>query len=703
VSISPASPDGQVLSRELSEFLLDFLGAQQRFSMYPVGHPLLDPAVDSLTRRLNTLFLERGSISLAVTPTQLVVSGVPTDPDHTMLRELAGKLHRRNLGGVKVFRGVNRTELASFLAVIGTDASDAQQIVTHDEPTAQWPHIRLFGLAYDKLALLDEEDEETTLFDPLGGSWAGRLWLGLARASMGEHLSDDAAAKVDPEEIAKAINEHQKEARRDERVITALTDLAEACQGRGRTETIALQRQLSRLIGSLTPETLERLMHMGGDQDRRRKWLFQASKIMTADVIVTLVEAAAHAQQRSVSPAMLQLLSKLSNHVDQGPPKTRLRAEQALRKRIRAMISRWSLSDLPYGSPGYDKMLESLPGGAADFEPVLVYGPEPQRIIMTCLELGVVQAGTRRAVDRMVENRETGLLLDLLERVPADKPAVSELRGWVLSRSTVSRVLAIEPIDIDTLARLVKGVGIESLPTLLDALSTAKERKVRARLMDIITHLGPAIGPDVVGRISGAPWFVQRNLLRLLGMLPELPEGFSLASHVKHNDPRVRHEALRIMLRDRVRRPEALKRALEAPDPPTVRLGIMAAAEGCPPNIAPMLLQRIHSGGLDPQVRAVAIRAVASVDNPNVIACLLGLTQIKGTLGMGRKLAPKSPELLAALQGLAAHWPYHAEASKVLDLTQRSKDPEIRKAGTPPSRQADPDAQPAPTVPRVII
>ena len=61
-------------------------------------------------------------------------------------------------------------------------------------------------------------------------------------------------------------------------------------------------------------------MHMGGDHDRRRKWLFQASKIMTADVIVSLVEAAAHAQQRSVSPAMLQLLSKLSNHVGQGFP-----------------------------------------------------------------------------------------------------------------------------------------------------------------------------------------------------------------------------------------------------------------------------------------------------------------------------------------------------------------------------------------------
>ena len=107
-------------------------------------------------------------------------------------------------------------------------------------------------------------------------------------------------------------------------------------------------------------------------------------------------------------------------------------------------------------------MLESLPGGAAGFEPVLVYGPEPQRVIMTCLELGVVQAGTRRAVDRMVENGETGLLLDMLERVPADRPAVSELRSWVLSKSTVSRVLAIEPVDTDTLARLVKGVRASS-------------------------------------------------------------------------------------------------------------------------------------------------------------------------------------------------------------------------------------------------
>ena len=322
MTFSPSAPDGQVLTREQSEFLLDFLGAQQRFAMYPVGHPLLDPAVESLHRRLNTLFLERASVAIGVTPSQLLLSGVPTDPDHSLLRELSGRLHRKNIGGLKIYRGVGKTELSSFLGVIAFD-QDTVEVGPHDEPSAQWPHIKLFGLAYDRLLLMDDAEEEMPLFDPLGGSWAGRLWLSLARASVGDHLSDEAAAKVIPEEIATQINQQGKDTRRDEKIVNAITDLADACHGRARAETIALQRQLSRLIGSLSAETLQRLMHMGGSFDKRRKWLFEASKIMTADVILALVEAAAKASNRSLSPAMLQVLSKLSNHVDQGPPRTR--------------------------------------------------------------------------------------------------------------------------------------------------------------------------------------------------------------------------------------------------------------------------------------------------------------------------------------------------------------------------------------------
>jgi hypothetical protein len=696
VKPSTASPDGQVLPRELSEFLVEFLGAHQRFAMYPAGHPLLDPSVDSLLRRLNQVFLERPTLTIAVTPSQLIVSGVPTDPEHSLLRDLAARLHRRNIGGIRFLRGVGRAELGSLVGVVALEG-DGQIVSPHDEPGVQWPHIRLLGPEYDRLQFVDEEDDERSLFDPLGGTWAGRLWLGLARAALGEQLSDQAAALAEPEEIARAISTMSGDARRDEHVVTALADLADACRGRGRVETLALQRQLSRLIGGIAPAALERLMHMGGSLERRRRWLLQAADIMAADVIVALVDAAARASNRTLSPAILQLLSKLSVHAGDGAPRTRLRAEQALRERIRTLIERWEAAPAG-GTPEYERVLEALPGAERDAEAVLVYGPEPQRIILTSLELGLVQAGTRRAVDRMIERGETGLLLDLLERLPATDPGATEIRGWVHAPGTVRRLLAFEPPELETLARVLPATGLDALGPLLDALGAAKERKVRARLMDLVAHLGPGAGEEIAARITGAPWYVQRNLLRLLAALPALPEGFSIAAHVRHPDPRVRHEALRIMLRDRARRSDGVRLALQSSDPPTLRLGIVAAAESCPPNVTPLLLERIRSTMLDPQLRALAIRAVASVDHPSVVAMLLSFAEATGRLPFLRKLAPRSPEMLAALAGLAAHWPYHLEAGRVLALAARSRDPEVRKAGAMPAREPGADAVPSPRV-----
>src|SRR6188768_2559853 len=84
----------------------------------------------------------------------------------------------------------------------------------------------------------------------------------------------------------------------------------------------------------------------------------------------------------SMPPPILQLLSKLSVHAGEGAPRTRLRAEQALRERIRSLIEHWDATPAA-GTPEYERVLESLPGAERDLDPVLVYAPEPQRIILT--------------------------------------------------------------------------------------------------------------------------------------------------------------------------------------------------------------------------------------------------------------------------------------------------------------------------------
>jgi len=156
--------------------------------------------------------------------------------------------------------------------------------------------------------------------------------------------------------------------------------------------------------------------------------------------------------------------------------------------------------------------------------------------------------------------------------------------------------------------------------------------------------------------------------------------GLSLEQCLAHPDPRVRHEGLKILLKDPNRREEALRRTLAAPDPPTLRLGIQSAMEECPHSAVPRLLELIAMRDLDSGLRSSAVRAVAPVEDEHVVNTLVKLCLSRSFIPFVKRVAPRSPEMLAALQGLAAHWAYHPKAMPVLAKAGRHKDTEVRKA-----------------------
>jgi hypothetical protein len=664
-----------VLSRELSEFLMDLLGAHQRHLMYPEGHPLLEPSVKNVLRRLEAIFLERDSLAIGISPNQLLIAGIPTDPNHPVLRDLAGRLHRANIGALKFYRGVSQLEIVGFLRVLTAEIAPGAE-AQHDEPRGQWPNIRLFPLSYDYLALLEEEREEEA--DPKRAEgWAGRLWLSLARAALGELAPDSIIENAEPEAIAEAFEKAAPDTARDERVIQSLGEFLSAFQGRGRTEALEMQRQLARMVGALKGSTRERLLKMGGDFDKQRRFLFDVTEVMSADVVLSLVEAASAASGKTISPTLLKLFAKLATHAQRGPAPMRAKADLVFRQRVKQLIEGWSLEEAPGESPTYENLPHVNPSSD---DPVPVYASDPDRVIRMSIELAVVELGTRRAIDKMVETDRIAELLDLLEGLPANDLIARDLRKLVYSRHTIRRVLNNDPIDYDLLARLAPATGHDAVVLLLDELAEAKDRKVRAKLLDLVAGLGPMIGPEVAARIHGAPWFVQRNLLRLLAALPSVPEGFSLEQCLTHPDPRVRHEGLKILLKDPNRREEALRRTLAAPDPPTMRLGIQAALEDCPPSAVPRLLELLGMRELDSGLRSSAARAVAPVEDERVVNALVRICLTRSFVPFVKRLAPRTPEMLAALQGLAAHWAYHPKAVPVLARAARHKDIEVRKA-----------------------
>ncbi|HET9275616.1 MAG TPA: hypothetical protein VFN96_06075, partial [Gemmatimonadales bacterium] len=229
------------------------------------------------------------------------------------------------------------------------------------------------------------------------------------------------------------------------------------------------------------------------------------------------------------------------------------------------------------------------------------------------------------------------------------------------------------------LARLAPEAGIAAAPHLLDALSRASERSLRSRLLVLLARYGNAVVPLAIQRYPDAPWYLQRNLLRLLQMLPEPPAEAVIGGFAEHPDARVRIEGLRLLLRHPAARTRGIVQALSDPDPACIRVGVMAAAEDCPPEALAGLIRRLVEHDLAAELRPTALRAIAAVNEPQVLAVLLGFAARRIPF-LSPRVAPRSRDSLAALSGLARHWRWHPRVFRLLVRAERHRDPEVRKA-----------------------
>jgi hypothetical protein len=122
--------------------------------------------------------------------------------------------------------------------------------------------------------------------------------------------------------------------------------------------------------------------------------------------------------------------------------------------------------------------------------------------------------------------------------------------------------------------------------------------------------------------------------------------------------------------------------ALADRDERIVRLAIGSVMTSCSADAAAILVARADDLELSPELRALGIRALASHDSPDIMRFLINRAVSRTTLLRRRVLAAKTPEMLAALAGLAAYWRDHADAEQALKLAAISQDPEISDAVT---------------------
>ena len=667
------------LPRELADFLVEFSIVLHKRSMYPPGHPHLADSADRFVRRMTLLLETHESVSLGVARHRLVIDNVTTDANNALLRDLAHRLHRHRIASVHLTRGATLGEIEDLLTALSSDPQRGDGPVGKRlDQLGSWNHIRLRPVGYDRFELRDrgEDDGETSDEVTPRDSWVELAQLALATESTGDKLD------ADPLVVAQAIGRKSGEVAYDRVVLGYLARVADEMSRRrgGAQDQLALR--ISKLIGALNPETLRRLLEASADGAERRQFVLNASQILAADAVMEVVEAAANVSHQTISHSLLRLLHKLAHHAEAGLPAVRAEADGALRRNVARLIGDWELED-PNPSE-YNVILEGMARRAStEFSLVnLQIGCDPEVLIKMALELDCVGPPVYAALDTLLASRELVRIANDLDTGPQTR-ATQQIWDYVATPQRLELELAASPLDAEALRILVERIGTDAAESLLDRLASASDRSTRAAIMKQLLVMGPAAGIAAVARLPNAPWFLQRNILVLLGRLGVWPDGFSPEEYAVDADPRIRREAIKMMLDSAAHRAAAIIQGLNDADDGILGLALSSVLDSCPPEAISHLERIAGDPKRHAEARVLAIRAIARSGTRTALGLLRNLA-LPPRRWLRRRLAPKSPELLAALAGMAVHWRNDPIAADVLALAMQHSDPEIRAAaGTP--------------------
>jgi hypothetical protein len=675
------------ISRELSEFLVELSIALHKHSMYPSGHPALEPAIQGVARRAEGLLVDRPLVAFGVARRQLIIEGNTTDPNQPLLRRLAESLHRHHLGAVSLVRGLETVEIAEALRVLSNDADRDGPIGLRAAMLPDWPHFRLHPLTFDRLSLAADDAGGSGKGGGSGGRGA-ELWVGLARAAMAGEISDSAVVSTDPSDVARAIEEGDRPAAYDQVIVGHLLQIAGELRSAPPAEVEALRKRTSVLIATLRPETLRRLVDMGGNVSQRGSFVLDATHGMDVTAVLQIVQAAADANGQVISNGMVRLMSKLASQAGAGTDAARPVADAALRDQVTQLLAGWELKDP--NPEHYSRVLQHLASQKADGEGGVLRdvatddAAHTLRIIQIALEVGSYGPTVAGAVDRLVTSGRVGDILELLKSRPPGSDGVADaLVAELVKPSNLAALVNREPMDEASLDGLLPFMSADGFQALLDVLASSENRATRRKLIDRLAKAALDTGPYIAARLEDDRWYVLRNMLLLMERSGQIPEGFSATRWTAHQDARVRYEALRLQLTIARERDRAIRTALDDEDPRIVRLGLASLQQDCPPMYAGQVAAMAGDGRADAEIRLLAVNALARLRDAAACDALIKVVDGGRTFFGRQKIAAKTPVVLAALRALAHTWSDEPRASAFLKRGLQSPDADVRQASQP--------------------
>lgn len=672
---------GNRLGKEVADFLIELSIAVHRYCMYPSGHPTLESSGDKVLTRLAHLLEDQAELSLGVAHRQLVIDGVATDRQHPVLSDLANRLKDNHVGAITFTLDAEASSVEGLLRALA-DGSEGEDDPIGLRPLAEipsWPGIRVFPVGYQDLTL-DENGDPTT------DSQVLQLWLGLAQAAMAGESEAEEWTDEDGEPPPALVAEHIRGAKGrayDEVIVGYLLQISEQLAD-GDDSLGPLKDRVTELVAELDRNTLERILRIGGDAQRRRQIVRQSFKGLGGSAAMKILETAASTSGQEISMLMVRMLTKLSFHADVGAMSLRPKAAHVVRESVDDLLKDWDQEDP--NPEGYVRILDELSKASPYLQPdesKVEDATSARSLVQMAIEVDAYGPMVENALDEMLEKGGLAHVAPLVQSKPKSETE-RKIRERVGSPERIEALTEFDQVSTQSLELLVKLVRPrKAVKPMLRLLAESQSRSLRRAVFDQLVQMSPYIGRSVLPFLQDPRWYVVRNMLELVESLPEWPSGFNPLKYVSHPDSRVRRAALPLALTDPGTRSKALVLALRETDERMVRMGLLHLKDEMSQAAVPFVVDRcLKNSDLSPSIRLLAIRVLENSRDATVRDALLEIASGgKSFLGKPKLATTTGPDgelTKAALEVLVDQWAEDPLVSPLIKAAQKTRDASVQ-------------------------
>ncbi|HEY0592322.1 MAG TPA: HEAT repeat domain-containing protein [Thermoanaerobaculia bacterium] len=711
---------------QVIDFVRAFAMAWKNLSAYPRTHPAVVGSLDAAEKRLNELRGPAGEVTFGIARDALVYGSLTLDTPAA--EKLAIDLYARGVAVLRFGNGTTPQELREFLGILAASAPGHESRPIWDLVTeAGIVNINLQPVAYGAVQLSDDLAEDLRR-EPKESLWEEILRALLEGRQFAEGSTDRATtASVDElsrlltqyvdatEGAPETTEEHPtfgvRVASRNDRLAALFSFIDTTFGERLRTHSMqGVQHSLEQgvqllraLAAPIRNVVLAGILRALSAEDSRMETMRRfAAELPNDEVLEALRYLSSMGTLSRHTATLLQSLTLGT----EAPAEEEAPAPAS--GAIAALVRLFGDDDTDRFNPtDHEKLLSSAAirvPAAGEPEPdaiqrlgnrtETVASAAVRRQLATVLLDLLAAAPADRALDgvlgridqlvrRFVEAEAYEDASSLLERLRKTAETAGEgVRIAVLERlrrgcglsGLAERIQESDPEKMPALRQLIASLGETALYQLLEALAAEDNVGRRRRLFDFLVSLGRQVVPAATFFLRDERWYVVRNMIALLRVLEDrssLPELRRLA---KHEDLRVRLEAIKTLYALDGNVPKGvLDDMFKDPDPMLAQgavalVGAYKIKEGVDPLLR-MLSSYDLLGGAR-KIRIKAIRALGEIGDPRALPAMDGYFRTSWWPWPARE------ERLAAWESLA-HYPTRAR-SELVEKGLKSGDGEVR-------------------------